>query len=170
MERRNKIEICTLFFTIFKKYPFWKTDCFFCSHTFNYQKLKQSNDILLKFTRFSKQNFQRIVFQMWSLCFIDTCVQITLPPIFLQMHKVREKARGSLDITHSEFCGRSEMRCEKSMSDRCHNNKISVVTACTVLCIAIRYHSRIFDCLAHPKLSAALATDQQWPLSCLRIS
>ena len=35
----------------------------------------------------------------------------------------------------------------------------------------IRYHLRFFDCLvAHPNLSATLATDQKWPLSCLRIS
>ena len=33
-----------------------------------------------------------------------------------------------------------------------------------------RYHSRFFYCLAHPNLSATLATDQKWPLSCLRIS
>ena len=33
-----------------------------------------------------------------------------------------------------------------------------------------RYHSRFFDCLAHPNLSATLATDQKWPLSHLRIS
>ena len=29
---------------------------------------------------------------------------------------------------------------------------------------------RFFDCLAHPNLSATLATDQKWPLSHLRIS
>ena len=34
----------------------------------------------------------------------------------------------------------------------------------------IRYLSRFFDCLAHPNLSAALATDQKWSLSCLHIS
>ena len=33
-----------------------------------------------------------------------------------------------------------------------------------------RHHSRFFDCLAHPNLSATLATDQKWPLSHLRIS
>ena len=32
-----------------------------------------------------------------------------------------------------------------------------------------RYLSRFFDCLAHPNLSATLATDQKWPLSCRRI-
>ena len=36
--------------------------------------------------------------------------------------------------------------------------------------LVIRYHSRFFDCLAHPNLSAVLATDQKWPLSCLGIS
>jgi hypothetical protein len=30
-----------------------------------------------------------------------------------------------------------------------------------------RYHSRFFDCLAHPNLSATLATDQKLPLSFL---
>ena len=34
----------------------------------------------------------------------------------------------------------------------------------------IRDHSRFFDCLVHPNLSATLATDQKWPLSCLCIS
>ena len=33
-----------------------------------------------------------------------------------------------------------------------------------------RHLSRYFDCLAHPNLSATLATDQKWPLSYLRIS
>ena len=33
-----------------------------------------------------------------------------------------------------------------------------------------RYHSRFFDCLAHPNLSATLATDQKCPLSHLCIS
>ena len=36
--------------------------------------------------------------------------------------------------------------------------------------VPIRHHSRFFDCLAHPNLSATLATDQKWPLSHLRIS
>ena len=35
--------------------------------------------------------------------------------------------------------------------------------------ICNRYHSRFFDYLSHPNLSATLATDQKWPLSCLRI-
>ena len=34
----------------------------------------------------------------------------------------------------------------------------------------IRYHSRFYDCLAHPNLSSTLATGQKWPLSCLCIS
>ena len=34
----------------------------------------------------------------------------------------------------------------------------------------IRYLLRFFDCLAHPNLSATLATDQKWPLCHLRIS
>ena len=33
-----------------------------------------------------------------------------------------------------------------------------------------RHHSRFFDCLAHPNLSATLATDQKRPLSHLCIS
>ena len=33
-----------------------------------------------------------------------------------------------------------------------------------------RYHSRFFDPLAHSNLRATLATDQKWPLSCLRIT
>ena len=33
-----------------------------------------------------------------------------------------------------------------------------------------RHLLRFFDCLAHPNLSATLATDQKWPLSHLRIS
>ena len=31
--------------------------------------------------------------------------------------------------------------------------------------ILIRYHSRFFDCLAHPNPSATLATAQRWDLS-----
>ena len=34
----------------------------------------------------------------------------------------------------------------------------------------LRYHSRFFNCLSHPNLCATLATDQKWPLNCLRIS
>ena len=36
--------------------------------------------------------------------------------------------------------------------------------------LSIRYHSRFFDCLAHPNLSATMATDQKLPLSHLCIS
>ena len=31
--------------------------------------------------------------------------------------------------------------------------------------VRTRYHSRVFDYLAHPNLSAALATDQKWPFA-----
>ena len=37
----------------------------------------------------------------------------------------------------------------------------------TVHCLCVRYHSKFFDCLAHPNLGATLATDQKWPLSLL---
>ena len=36
--------------------------------------------------------------------------------------------------------------------------------------IGIRYLLRLFDCLAHPSLSATFATDQKWPLCHLRTS
>ena len=41
---------------------------------------------------------------------------------------------------------------------------------CRCCHLSTRYLSRFFDCLAHPNLSATLATDQKWPLSCRRIS
>ena len=101
-----------------KNIPFEKQIIFFRSHTFDYHKFKQSNEKpLLHFikihkifqTKFLKNSFSNVI--VFS---IDTCVQIILPPIFCRCtQREREKARGSLDITHSEFCGRSEMRCEK---------------------------------------------------------
>ena len=116
-----------------KNIPFEKQIIFFRSHTFDYHKFKQSNEKpLLHFikihkifqTKFSKNSFSNV--------FIDTCVQIILPPIFCRCTQ-REKKRGvhstllTLSFAVDQKCG-----VKKSMSDRCHNNKISVVTACTV--------------------------------------
>ena len=116
-----------------KNIPFEKQIIFFRSHTFDYHKFKQSNDKpLLHFikihkifqTKFSKNSFSNV--------FIDTCVQIILPPIFLQMHRERKREGLTRHLLTLSFAVDQKCGVKKSMSDRCHNNKISVVTACTV--------------------------------------
>ena len=94
-----------------KNIPFEKQIIFFRSHTFDYHKFKQSNEKpllhLIKIhkifqTKFSKNSFSNV--------FIDTCVQIILPPIFCRCTQ-REKKRGvhstllTLSFAVDQKCG-----------------------------------------------------------------
>ena len=74
---------------------------------------------------------------------------------------------------HSRFLTKVHECCSSNAKElsilepTCRNlldQKSSLPTFSCFIDLDSRYHSRCFDCIAHPNLSATLATDQKWPL------
>ena len=77
------------------------------------------------------------------------------------------------DQPKSRFLGSAKMKVHGIMVLDAILFGVSILSLVNTDCdtyMQIRYHSRFFDCILHPNLSATLDTDQKLPLSCLRIS
>ena len=77
------------------------------------------------------------------------------------------------NLKHCLVCGKVDgknlvpcITCPRAYHIQCLSPALSKVC----LLIFLLLYLYFFNCIAHPNLSATLATDQKWPLSCVRIS